>query len=64
MMKYKQPEAKMGKKLTTLLNNLRISFKKKIPVLNKHGESYKGSGYQGKGSVNTEAATFNKKRKD
>lgn len=54
----------MGKKLTTLLNNLRISFKKKIPVLNKHGESYKGSGYQGKGSVNTEAATFNKKRKD
>ena len=49
----------MGKKLTTLLNNLRTTFKKKIPVISKHGSSYKGSGYQGKGGVNTDAATFN-----
>jgi hypothetical protein len=54
----------MGKKLTTLLNNLRVSFKKKIPIINKHGSTYKGSGYQGKGSVNTDAATFNKTRKE
>jgi hypothetical protein len=45
-----------------------IKGKKKIPVEKnqkiKEVYSHKGSGYKGKGNVNTDTAVFNKPRKD
>ena len=54
----------MSSRLRDLYNSIKRSFKKKnISQTRSESYSYKGSGYQGKGGVNTDAATFNKTRK-
>ena len=54
----------MSARLKNLFNSIKRSFKKKnISQTKSESYSYKGSGYQGKGGVNTDAATFNKTRK-
>ena len=54
----------MSTKFSQFLKNVKTSFKKKLLTKNgSEGDSFKGSAYKGKGSVNTDTATFNKPRK-
>lgn len=54
----------MSRKYNEFLKNLRATFRRKGHNLSADGVlSFKGSGYKGKGSINTEDKTFNKNRK-
>jgi hypothetical protein len=54
----------MSSKFTEFLKNIKPSYKKKHLSVNETDVySHKGSGYKGKGNVNTDTKTFNKPRK-